>query len=170
MAYVGGPNPNRPLDPSAETAAGQRSVRLTESMDRPLRMGRLGLRIRCVACLAIPVTAVWAASYVAESRPAAGNSASWGWLPLGLSGVALALLIAPVFLQRSLRQSREALKDGIQVEQLLLLVAIGGAAAASMMPAILMSLGDDTGKLVLPWAATCLIWQAFWLWRLRHAL
>jgi len=24
MAYVGGPNPNQPLDPSAETAAGQR--------------------------------------------------------------------------------------------------------------------------------------------------
>lgn len=135
-----------------------------------LRMGRLGLGLRCTGCLAIPFIAVWAASYVAESRPVR-SPASWAWPHLGLLAVALGLLVAPIFLQRPLLQSREALKErGIPVEQVLLLVAVGGAAAASMIPVVVTSLGGDTSKLVLPWAAACFIWEAFWCWRLRHVL
>jgi hypothetical protein len=42
MAYVGGPNPNQPLDPSAETAGGQRQ----RWADRANAQGTCGRRTR----------------------------------------------------------------------------------------------------------------------------
>jgi hypothetical protein len=135
-----------------------------------VRLSKLGLSLRCASCLAIPFVAVWVSPYVAASRPVP-NPVSWTWPHLGLFAVALGLLIAPILLQRPLLQGREAMRErGLEVDQVLLLVAVGGAAAASMIPVIVMSLGGDARKFVLPWAAACCTCEAIWLWRLRRVL
>jgi hypothetical protein len=133
-------------------------------------MGRLGIRLQCAGLLVIPFSAVRAAPFLEGTRPIA--NAAWApWIGIGLMAVGLYMLFAPLLVERPLRRSRAALElRGIDVDQLLLLLGVGGAAGASMLPLVMMALDGSSARLVLPWAAVCFIATMFWCWRFRHVL
>jgi len=86
----------------------------------------------------------------------------------------LYVFLSPLVLRQLLRrsqQSREAFeRHGMTADELLLLVGVGTAAAGSMAPVVIMSLGGDAGWFVVPWAAICLLQGMFWCWRYRPVL
>jgi hypothetical protein len=115
-------------------------------------------------------TTVWAAKLIVQVGPLSSRPPV-RWIPLGLFAVALYLLVAPFIARPGLLRRRDTLRQrGTDPEQLLLLMAVGGAAAASWMPVFLIFLRGDSTWLVLPWAVTCFIVEALWCWRLRHVL
>jgi hypothetical protein len=134
---------------------------------------KLGPRLRCVGLMIVPFTAIQVAPLLEASRPVTRSTTS-PWANLGLFATALYVFLSPLVLQRLLRrsqQSREAFeRRGMDVDELLLLVGVGTAAAGSMAPVAIMSLGGDSGWFVVPWAVVCFISGTFWCWRYRHVL
>jgi hypothetical protein len=145
-------------------------VRLTKPMNLQLGRDKSGRRLLYANLLAVPFIAVWITRLVVGIGPALSPSL-WPWLHVALSGVALYLLVAPLFLGQSLQKSREVLeRRGTDPDELRLRVAVAGAAGASMMPMILVFLGGDPGWLIMLGSAVCLIWALVWCWQLRHVL
>jgi hypothetical protein len=115
-------------------------------------------------------TTVWAANLIAQVGPLTSRP-PLRWIPFGLFAVALFMLVAPFIAGPDLLRRHDELRQrGTDPEQLLLLMAVGGAAGASWMPVLLIFLGGDSAWLVLPWAVACFIVEALWCWRFRHVL
>src|SRR6266567_8117486 len=99
-------------------------------MNGPPNTKRLVSRAQCGGLMVATFTTVWAAHFVALVPPLT-NPPPFRWIPLGLVGVALYLLVAPFIAGPGLVRRREALRQrGTDPEQLLLLMAVAGAAAA----------------------------------------
>jgi len=121
-----------------------------------------------LALIPTPVVAVYAAPIVAKIGPRVDRF--WlPWIAVGLSLVAVYLLIAPLVLPLILRRSTAAF-DRSTEKHILLLMGVGGAAAASMLPVVFLALGGDAAGLVPPWAAVCFIVGLLWCWRCRRLL
>ncbi len=134
---------------------------------------RLGTRLRCLGLLTVPFAAVRVAPILEASRSATTPLGS-SWVNGGLIATMLYVFLSPLVLRQLLRrsqQSREAFeRHGMTADELLLLVGVGTAAAGSMAPVVIMSLGGDAGWFVVPWAAICLLQGMFWCWRYRPVL
>ena len=129
--------------------------------------------MQCAGLLAVPFTAIRIAPLL-ESGQASPLSPWLPWASIGLSAVALYLFIAPVVFQLlrwKSRQVQEALERAhIDPDRLSLYLGAGAPAAASMTPVIILSLGGESGRFVVPWATACFISAVFWCWRFRRVL
>src|SRR5207245_10009763 len=122
-----------PLPPAA-----QQYVRLTALGDpepHHLRTSKRVMRLRCGGLLLVPLTAVEVAPFVESSHRGMQRSA---WSPLAnvlfVVG-ALFLFAAQFIVEFLLRTSRKRLDEdlGTDLDQLLLLLGVGGAACVSLM-------------------------------------
>jgi len=160
-----------PLPPAA-----QQYVRLTALRDpepHHLRTSKRVMRLRCGGLLLVPLTAVEVAPFVESSHRGMQRSA---WSPLAnvlfVVG-ALFLFAAPFIVEFLLRTSRKRLEEalGTDLDQLLLLMGVGGSASVSMMPLIFTALvGSSIVYNPYPWAAVSFLWAGFWCWRFWHVL
>jgi hypothetical protein len=133
-------------------------------------MSKAEVRLICVIMLLTPPLTIW---WAPVFREALFGELPVLWLPTAALvhfGVAVFFFAAPFivqFLSRRQRSHFEAI--GVDIDQLLLLMGIGGSAGVVVIALFLFAFGGTIDDL-FGWAALSFGIGLFWFWRLRHVL
>ncbi len=135
-----------------------------------MRVSKSLMRTRCALLLGVPIVAVYVTRLLESSRPEM-EQPSTSLANIGFLAVAIFLYAAPFVVRRLLQTSRERVEAlGIDVDQLVLLMGVGGPCSVTMLAVVVTMLVGGSIAYPYAWSALALLVSGFWCWRLWHVL